>query len=96
MDELENVDLLGTPLITGGDFLIMLMRFAFNTIVVWIMIRFLYYPKSKRRDFYFTFMMISISIFFLIFLLGGVKLKIGFALGLFAIFGIIRYRTESM
>ena len=96
MDELENVDLLGTPLITGGDFLIMLMRFAFNTIAVWIMIRFLYYPKSKRRDFYFTFMMISISIFFLIFLLGGVKLKIGFALGLFAIFGIIRYRTESM
>lgn len=96
MDELENVDLLGTPLITGGDFLIMLMRFAFNTVVVWIMIRFLYYPKSKRRDFYFTFMMISISIFFLIFLLGGVKLKIGFALGLFAIFGIIRYRTESM
>ena len=42
MDELENVDLLGTPLITGGDFLIMLMRVAFNTIVVWIMIRFLY------------------------------------------------------
>lgn len=96
MDELENIDLLGAPLITGDDFLIMLMRFAFNTVVVWIMIRFLYYPKSKRRDFYFTFMMISISIFFLIFLLGGVKLKIGFALGLFAIFGIIRYRTESM
>ncbi|MDE7387615.1 MAG: DUF4956 domain-containing protein, partial [Muribaculaceae bacterium] len=35
-------------------------------------------------------------VFFLIFLLGGVKLKVGFALGLFAIFGIIRYRTESM
>ena len=41
-------------------------------------------------------MLISVSVFFLIFLLGGVKLKIGFALGLFAIFGIIRYRTESM
>lgn len=54
MDELENIDLLGAPLITGDDFLIMLMRFAFNTVVVWIMIRFLYYPKSKRRDFYFT------------------------------------------
>ena len=60
------------------------------------MIHCLYYPKSRRRDYYFTFMLISISIFFLIFLLGGVKLKIGFALGLFAIFGIIRYRTESM
>lgn len=53
-------------------------------------------PKSRRRDYYFTFTLISISIFLMIFLLGSVKLKIGFALGLFAIFGIIRYRTESM
>ena len=96
MDELDSIDLLGTPLIEGHDFLTMVVRFAFNTIVVWIMIHCLYYPKSRRRDYYFTFMLISISIFFLIFLLGGVKLKIGFALGLFAIFGIIRYRTESM
>lgn len=96
MDELDSLDLLGTPLIEGHDFLTMLVRFAFNTIVVWVMIHCLYYPKSRRRDYYFTFMLISISIFFLIFLLGGVKLKIGFALGLFAIFGIIRYRTESM
>lgn len=96
MDELDSLDLLGTPLIEGHDFVTMLLRFAFNTIVVWLMIHCLYYPKSRRRDYYFTFMLISISIFFLIFLLGGVKLKIGFALGLFAIFGIIRYRTESM
>ena len=52
--------------------------------------------ESKRRDYYFTFSLISISVFFLIFLLGSVKLKIGFALGIFAIFGIIRYRTESV
>ena len=96
MDDLDSLDLLGTPLIEGHDFITMLIRFAFNTIVVWVMIHCLYYPKSRRRDYYFTFMLISISIFFLIFLLGGVKLKIGFALGLFAIFGIIRYRTESM
>lgn len=96
MDDFDSLDLLGTPLIEGHDFLTMVLRFAFNTIVIWIMIHCLYYPKSRRRDYYFTFMLISISIFFLIFLLGGVKLKIGFALGLFAIFGIIRYRTESM
>ena len=96
MEELEDMEMLGTPLIEVTDFLNMSLRFAFNTIVVWIMIHCLYYPKSRRRDYYFTFMLISISIFFLIFLLGGVKLKIGFALGLFAIFGIIRYRTESM
>ncbi len=74
----------------------MILRFLVNLIVVTIIIHLLYYPKSKRADYYFTFMLISISIFFLIFLLGSVKLKIGFALGLFAIFGIIKYRTESM
>ncbi len=82
------------PNMTGP--LEMLVRFIFNLIVVTVIIHLLYYPKSRRADYYFTFMLISISIFFLIFLLGSVKLKIGFALGLFAIFGIIKYRTESM
>jgi len=71
-------------------------RFLLNTLAVWVIIHFLYYRKSRRSDYYFTFSLISISIFFLIFLLGSVKIKIGFALGLFAIFSIIRYRTESM
>lgn len=96
MNELDELDLLGVPFVEGYDFLTMLLRFSFNTAMVWIMIHCLYYPKSQRRDYYFTFMLISISIFFMIYLLGGVKLKVGFALGLFAIFGIIRYRTESM
>lgn len=96
MNELDELDLFGVPFVEGYDFMTMLLRFAFNTVMVWIMIHCLYYPKSQRRDYYFTFMLISISIFFMIYLLGGVKLKVGFALGLFAIFGIIRYRTESM
>lgn len=96
MEDIETLDLLVTPLMEGYNLITMLLRFSFNMLVVWLMIHCLYYPKSGRRDYYFTFMLISISIFFLIFLLGGVKLKIGFALGLFAIFGIIRYRTESM
>ena len=96
MNELDELDLLGVPFVEGYDFMTMLLRFSFNTAMVWIMIHCLYYPKSQRRDYYFTFMLISISIFFMIYLLGGVKLKVGFALGLFAIFGIIRSRTESM
>lgn len=78
------------------DTLELLIRFAFNAIVVMCIIHLLYYPKSRRKDYYFTFSLIAVSIFFLIYLLGGVKIKVGFALGLFAIFGIIRYRTESM
>lgn len=95
-DELTDISLMETPLIDGTGFLELLLRFCFNCLVVSCIIHLFYYPKSKRRDYYFTFTLISISIFLMIFLLGSVKLKIGFALGLFAIFGIIRYRTESM
>ncbi len=74
----------------------LLLHFVLNVVVVLVIIRGFYYPKSRRRDYFFTFMMISVSVFLMIFLLGNVKLKVGFALGLFAIFSIIRYRTESM
>ncbi|WP_071145944.1 DUF4956 domain-containing protein [Bacteroides ihuae] len=96
MDELNDITLLEAPLMDSLGFVQLLLRFAFNLAVVFCIIHFFYYAKSKRRDYYFTFTLISISVFFLIFLLGSVKLKIGFALGLFAIFGIIRYRTESV
>ena len=77
-------------------FLPMILRFAINTIAVWVLTHWLYFPKSRRREYYFTFMLIAVSVFFLINLMGGTHVKIEFALGLFAIFGIIRYRTESM
>lgn len=73
-----------------------LLRLLLNLVVVVGMIHFLYYSKSKRSDYYFTFAIISLSTFLIVALLGTVKLKTGFALGLFAIFSIIRYRTESM
>ena len=95
-DELSDITLIETPLMDSAGFLELLLRFCFNLLVVSCIIHLFYYPKSKRSDYYFTFTLISISIFLMIFLLGSVKLKIGFALGLFAIFGIIRYRTESM
>ncbi len=93
---MEDIELLDTPLIQTGDLVELLVHFGINMLFCWIIIRWLYYPKSQKREYYFTFMMISVSIFLLIYLLGSVKIKIGFALGLFAIFGIIRYRTESM
>ena len=74
----------------------LLVGFFLNLLFVGIVVRFFYYPKCKRSEFFFTFILIAISIFLLIYLLGGVKLKTGFALGLFAIFSIIRYRTEQV
>ncbi len=85
-----------TGFVDVADFLPMILRFVFNTVSVWSITHWLYFPKSRRREYYFTFMLIGISVFFLINLLGGANVKIEFALGLFAIFGIIRYRTESM
>ena len=80
----------------------MLVRFVICLIVSWIIIDKLYYRKSKRRDFYFTFMLISISIFFLVFFMIFVledmkgKAGIGLGIGLFGIFSIMRYRTDTM
>jgi len=93
---MNQTQLLGVELVDAAGLWPMLLRYAFNFVVTGVIIHFFYYPKSRRRDYYFTFMMIALSVFFIIFLLGGVKLKVGFVLGIFAIFGIIRYRTESV
>lgn len=74
----------------------MLIRFGFFMLVLFFIVYYLYYRKTHRRDYFFTLVLLSVSIFFLIYLLGSVKVKIGFALGLFAIFGVLRYRTETI
>ncbi len=74
----------------------LLFHFVFNMLITGGIIRFLYYPRSKRRDYFFTFMLTSTTIFMLLFLLDSVSIQVGFALGLFAIFGILRYRTEML
>ena len=83
-------------LINPEDFLQLLIRFGLNLFVVFIVVYFLYAKTSKRKDFYFSYIAISVTVFTLCFLLESVKLELGFALGLFAIFGIIRYRTDSI
>lgn len=88
--------LFGIPFFDGPSLWQLLFRFAINLVVCWLIIGRFYYRKSQRRDYYFTFMLFSITIFFLIFLMDNVKVQMGFALGLFAIFGMIRYRTESI
>lgn len=74
----------------------LLIAFLINMVSIMIIVRGLYYPKCKRGEFFFTYILIAISTFMLIYVLGDVKLKAGIALGLFAIFSIIRYRTEQV
>ena len=74
----------------------LLLAFFINFIAIMIVVRWLYYPRCKRGEFFFTYILIAISTFMLIYVLGDVKLKAGIALGLFAMFSIIRYRTEQI
>jgi len=92
----DNLNIAGVEIIDIPGFLEFVLRFALNTGVIMILVRWLYYSTTKRKDYLFTYILISSVIFMLCFLLESVKLQIGFALGLFAIFGIIRYRTNSI
>ncbi len=84
------------------SFLSMLVRLIISIIVTWFIVIRLYYKKSKRRDFCFTFMLISIAIFFIVFFMIFVledmkgKTSMGIGIGLFGIFSIMRYRTDAM
>jgi hypothetical protein len=92
----DKIDLSGIEIIDFPSFLELVGRFALNMAVILILVRWLYYSTSRRKDYLFTYILISTLIFLLCYLLASVKLQIGFALGLFAIFGIIRYRTSSI
>lgn len=92
----DQIRFLGIKLINVGDFSDLLVRFTINTILILIVVHFIYSKNSQRKDFYFSYIAIGVVIFFLSSLLNNVKLELGFALGLFAIFGIIRYRTDAI
>jgi hypothetical protein len=90
------MEFLGTPLWDSEDFLKLLIKGSFNLGIVILIVRYIYYPVTKNKDYLFTYLLISLTVFLLCILLDSVKLQLGFALGLFAIFGIIRYRTDPI
>ena len=92
----SQISFLGVPLCDTQSLLHLLMRFAFNLLISWLIVRVCYYRKSQRKDYVLTYMLFSSAMFLLIFLMENVNLQIGLTLGLFAIFGVIRYRTETV
>ena len=72
------------------------IRFFLNLVVCWVIVGLFYYRKSRRRDYYFTFMVFSTAMLMLLYIMGNVEVGVGLTLGLFAIFGVIRYRTETV
>ena len=86
----------------SNDFAMMFVRLLINIVFTWLIIDRLYFKKSQRRDFYFTFMLIAMAIFFIVFFMIFVledmkgKTSMGVGIGLFGIFSIMRYRTDTM
>ena len=93
---LDSLEFLGAPVWDAEDFYKLVIKGIFNLGIVVLIVRYIYYPVTKNKDYLFTYLLISLTVFLLCFLLDNVKLQLGFALGLFAIFGIIRYRTDPI
>lgn len=74
----------------------LILRLIINTVFTMTIARCFYFPKARRKDFFFTYVLVGFCIFMLIHLMGDAKIKTGIAMGLFAIFCIMRYRTESV
>ena len=84
------------PFFDGPSLWTLIIRFCFNLLVCWIITHFLYYRKSHRREYYFTYIIFSATIFLILYQLQALKMEMTLALGLFAIFSMIRYRTEQL
>jgi hypothetical protein len=93
--QINNADFFGLKWF-DEDLYTLLFRLLVNLIALTILIRFLYYPKTKRKDYLFTYYLIGLTTFFLCFSLKKLDIDTGMGLGLFAIFGIIRYRTDAI
>ena len=80
----------------SADIVTMPLMFLFNLLVTWVIVYCIYYRFSRRRDYYVTYMLFSSGMFVLLWLMQILDIQTGFVLGLFAIFGMIRYRTETV
>lgn len=90
------MELYGIAFFDLEDFSKLLFKFGINFIFLIIIVRLIYYRIKDDKDYVFTFIMFNILTFFICFLLRKVPMQMGFALGLFAVFGILRYRTEAI
>lgn len=90
------MELFGIELFDKQDLIKLLFKFTINLGFLVIIVRYIYYKTKDEKDYIFTFSMFNILTFFICYLLRKVPMEMGFALGLFAVFGILRYRTETL
>ncbi|MBE9509406.1 MAG: DUF4956 domain-containing protein [Bacteroidetes bacterium] len=93
----ELLQIFGVEFINVLNFFELFVRFSFNSIVVLILVRFLYYPVSRRKEYFFSYILISTIVFLVTYSLVSIAdLSTGVAIGLFALFGILRFRTRQI
>ena len=90
------MELFGIDLYDSKDLVKLLFKFSIDLLFLFIIVRVIYYRIKEEKDYVFTFFMFNILTFFICYLLRKVPMEMGFALGLFAVFGILRYRTEAI
>ena len=90
------MEIYGIELFDSSDFGKLLFKFAIDFIFLFVIVRLVYYKVKDEKDYVFTFFIFNILTFFICYLLRKVPMEMGFALGLFAVFGILRYRTEAI
>jgi len=73
-----------------------ILNFAFNFIVALLVVRFIYYPSTHNKHYVFTFLAFNSIIYFVLYFMNSIEIGIGVGFGLFAIFSILRYRTDPM
>lgn len=95
-DELGNLKARSSASMITGSIKDLLMHFLLNLLISWLIVQFFYFRKGGQRNYYFTFLIFSSAMFLLLYVMNNLSLQIGFTLGLFAIFGMIRYRTETV
>ena len=90
------MELFGIDIYDSKDLIKLLFKFSIDLFFLSLIVRVIYYRTKDEKDYVFTFFMFNILTFFICFLLRKVPMEMGFALGLFAVFGILRYRTEAI
>ena len=90
------MELFGIDIYDSKDLIKLLFKFSIDLFFLFLIVRIIYYRTKDEKDYVFTFFMFNILTFFICFLLRKVPMEMGFALGLFAVFGILRYRTEAI
>jgi hypothetical protein len=88
--------LFGLDSFNSAEFWPTVLRFFYNFGIIFFIARVVYYRVSHRADYFFTYLLVSTIVFVICNLLDAATFQIGFALGLFAVFGIIRYRTAPI